>query len=127
MQKQSILVIDDNLGLIELQKVILEMEGYDVFTAQSGAEAIQVLSKIDEPDLILLDIQLQDMKGSDFLLLLEEKIPKIVKNVPIVFHTAMDQVPKSKATGFIRKATRIDKYLESVRNFIEIGRPVFQH
>ena len=119
--KQSILVIDDNADILTLQKIILDQAGYDVYTAESGEAAVQVLSEIDEPDLILLDMNLEDMSGIEFLAMLEETRPKIVQHVPVVFVTGMDEVSKSKAVGFIRKPTGIDKLLKAVRHFIEIG------
>lgn len=119
--KQSILVVDDSLDTLTLQRILLELEGYEVFTAESGAEALEILSGIDEPNLILLDMQMEDMNGIEFLALLEEKRPEIIRDVPIVFLTGMDVVPKSKAVGFIRKPADKDKFLEQVHRFIEMG------
>lgn len=124
--KHSILIIDDNIDLLELQKMVLEMEGFDVSTAQSGAQAMSVLTEIPEPDLILLDMQMQDMTGSDFLLMLEEKIPKIIQNVPVVFHTAMEKVSISKAVGFINKTGGVNNFLEAIRHFVKM-RPRYSH
>ena len=101
------------------------MDGFEVFTAQSGAEAIKVLTEIEAPALILLDMRMEDMMGSDLLLLLEDKIPEVIKDVPVVFHSAMDEVPPSKAAGFIRKTGNIEKFLEAIHSFIETGRPAY--
>ncbi len=120
--KQSILVIDDNVDALNLQKVLLGLEGYDVFTAESGEEAIHVLGDIEDPDLILLDMRLGDMSGIEFLDILEKKRPDVVKHVPVVFLTGMDEVPESKAIGFIRKPADSDQFLKTVHHFIEIGR-----
>jgi DNA-binding response OmpR family regulator len=43
---ESILVIEDNLDLLSMQRIILEMEGYEVFTAQSGDEAFNFFLKL---------------------------------------------------------------------------------
>lgn len=120
-RNQSILVIDDSIDTLALQKILLGLAGYEVFTAESGEEAIQVLSEIDEPDLILLDMQLGDTNGIEFLTMLEKKRPEIVQHVPVVFLTGMDEVPESKAIGFIRKPADTDKFLKSVSHFIEMG------
>jgi CheY-like chemotaxis protein len=120
--QKSILLIDDCADMLQLQKTVLEMNGFDVFTAQGGIEAMKILEEIDEPDLILLDMRMQDMSGADFLLLLEEKLPEIIKDVPIVFQSAVEEIPKSKATGFIRKTGQIEHFLEEVRRFISMGR-----
>lgn len=119
--KQSILVIDDSFDTLTLQRILLESDGYEVFTAESGLEALKILSQVDEPNLILLDMRIGDMNGIEFLALLEEKLPEIIKDVPIVFMSGMDVVPKSKAVGFIRKPADKDKFLEAVHRFIKIG------
>jgi adenylate cyclase len=120
-EKQSILVIDDCLDMLSIGRSVLEMDGFKVFTAQSGAAAIQTLSEIKTPDLILLDMQMDDMSGSDFLKILETKNPDIINDVPIVFYTGEEQVPQSKAVGFIRKTGDINKLLQSIHHFIEVG------
>ena len=105
------------------------MEDYKVFTALSGAEAFAVLVNIPRPDLILLDVRMAGMSGPEFLLALEEKRPDIIENVPVVFLTGMDNVPASKAVGFIKKSSDVEKFLEAVHGFIEKGicRPVIKH
>jgi len=119
--KRRILVVDDTADLLELTTTILEMENYKTFAALNGREALAILSEIDPPDLILLDMRMKDMSGPDFLALLEEKKPEIIKNVPIVFLTALEKVPMTKASGFIRKPFKIEDFLISVRHFIEVG------
>jgi CheY-like chemotaxis protein len=120
-RKESILVIDDSTETLALQRITLGLEGFDVFTAQSGTEALSLLSKMEKPDLILLDMQLGDMSGTEFLIQLEETNPEIVESVPVVFLTGMDEVPKSKAVGFIRKPTNMGEFLCAVHGFIEMG------
>jgi CheY-like chemotaxis protein len=120
--RKSVLVIDDNDDLLTLLRTILEIDDYQIFTAQSGKEALKVLLNINDPDLIFLDVQMGDMSGPDFLLMLEEKRPELVKAVPVVFLTGMDKVPKSKAVGFIRKPIgSIDSFLKDTHRFIEAG------
>jgi hypothetical protein len=64
-------------------------------------------------------MNMTDMSGSDFLDLLGERTPLVAENVPVVFHTALKKVPPSKAAGFIEKTGHIDKFLESVYQFIQ--------
>jgi CheY-like chemotaxis protein len=119
--KQSVLIVDDGDDILLLHKILLEMEGFDVFTAQSGEEALAILFKIDEPNLILLDMQMADMTGTEFLTLLQEKIPRIIEDVPVVFVTGLDRVPESKAVGFIRKPADREAFIKAVHRFIEMG------
>ena len=120
-RKKRILVIDDSDDNLILNRTILEMEDYEVFTALSGSEALAFLTEIAQPDLILLDMRMEGMSGSEFLLVLEEKQPEIFENVPVVFLSAIDKAPVSKAAGFIRKPVDMDKFLVAVHGFIESG------
>ena len=119
--KKKILIIDDNAEQLYLVEAILALGDYVTITALSGKEALDLLSEVDEPNLILLDMKMPDMSGPEFLLRLEEKLPKILKTVPIVFLTAMDKVPLSKAVGFIRKPFDFENFLETVGRFIATG------
>jgi len=120
--KKSILIIDDGEVLLELQKSLLEMEGFEVFTAQSGTKDLELLSRIDKPDLILLDVRMEDMSGPDFLNLLENKRPELASTVPIAFVSAMDKAPPGNVVGFIRKPFDMDYYLKTIHRFIDAGR-----
>ena len=119
--KKKILIIDDNPEQLYLVEAILALGDYQTVTALSGEEALNLLAGLDELNLILLDMTMPNMSGPEFLLLLEEKLPEILKTVPIVFFTAMDKVPLSKATGFIRKPFVFDNFLKAVSRFIEKG------
>jgi DNA-binding response OmpR family regulator len=81
---KNILVVDDEPNLVELLKQILEKEGYTVFTAHKGDEALAVLRK-ERVDLVLLDMMMPGMSGKE----VAEKIrrnPK-AKGVRIIFVT----------------------------------------
>lgn len=119
--RKSILVIDDSPDLQTLSRTILEMEGYEVITAESGKEALSVLAEIEAPDLILLDMQMDDVSGPEFLKILEIERPEILEHVPVVFLTGMDQVPQSKATGVIHKSFDIEPFLAMVTGFLDLG------
>ena len=122
-RKKTVLVVDDNADFLYLSKTILETEDYTVLTAQGGTEAFSILNEVNKLDLILLDLRMEDMSGSEFLEKLEQTKPEIVETVPVVFLTGMDKVPISKAVGFIRKPYDMDDFLAAVHNFIEAGVP----
>jgi DNA-binding NtrC family response regulator len=124
MNKESILVIDDDSALLELQKIILEMNGFGVFTAQSGEEALGLLAKIDKPHLILLDVKMEDMSGPQFLKKFEEEMPQLFAGIPVVYLSGMVEIPKGNVVGLIRKPFEMDKYIKEVHNFIELGKQV---
>ena len=78
MNKASILIVDDNEGILETLSAILEEKGYDTDTAKNGREAIEK-SKKNFYDLALLDIKLPDIEGTKLLTEMKETKPKMVK------------------------------------------------
>lgn len=61
-KKARILIIDDDPGLLRMTGIILQKAGYEVITAQSGAQGLKLADK-QRPDLIILDIMMPDMNG----------------------------------------------------------------
>jgi chemosensory pili system protein ChpA (sensor histidine kinase/response regulator) len=59
---KKILIVEDNIVILTMQKQIFEMEGYEIITAQEGMDA---LKKIHEgsPDVVLLDVNIPGMNG----------------------------------------------------------------
>ncbi|HPI39693.1 MAG TPA: response regulator [Pseudobdellovibrionaceae bacterium] len=119
--KKSILIIDDAIDVLYILATSLRLEGYEVFSAKSGTEALEVLSKNLKLNLIILDMQIGDMSGIDFIEHLEQNFPDIINSVPIVFHSGAQNIPKSKAVGIIQKPMNMKDFFTSVNHFIEIG------
>jgi CheY-like chemotaxis protein len=115
----SVFIVDDCSETLTLHEIVLGQAGYKVFTVNSGQRAVQLLGQIDRPQLILLDLNLGDMNGLELIDLIEDRYPEIFKYVPIVFLSGTDQVPESKAIGFIRKPVDIDQLIKHVRDFIK--------
>jgi DNA-binding response OmpR family regulator len=62
LTNRKILMIDDDLSLLHLIRCVLEQEGYRVFCADNGADGI-LLNRQENPDLILLDLEMPGMDG----------------------------------------------------------------
>ena len=62
MQKEKILVVDDEKNICDLLRMYLEKEGYSVVMAHNGFDAVQMFSS-ENPDLVLLDIMLPQLDG----------------------------------------------------------------
>jgi two-component system cell cycle response regulator len=84
-----ILVVDDLLPNIKVLEAKLKNEFYRVATAQSGAEAIEKI-KIEQPDVILLDVMMPDMDG--FETCRRIKANPISSSIPVVMVTALSDV-----------------------------------
>lgn len=90
---KNILVVEDNIDIQENLKATLENEGFSVYTADNGREALDQLSKIPTPCVILLDLMMPVMNGWEFV----EEINKdiMLSSIPIVVVTAIGDVKKS--------------------------------
>jgi CheY-like chemotaxis protein len=119
--KRSLLIIDDSLDVLLVLRLSLEVEGFEVFTAETGAEAFEILAKGIKPNLILLDMQIGDMTGTEFLTLLEKKSPELINEIPTVFYSGMADVPTSRAVVFIRKPADRKTLVIALNNYIEMG------
>lgn len=64
MKKAKILVVDDEADILEIVGYNLKKEGYKVFTANNGKEAIEIATK-ERPDLIILDVMMPEMDGME--------------------------------------------------------------
>ena len=62
MSKVRILVVDDEPQIVRALRINLNVRGYDVATAATGAEALRVAANF-HPELVLLDLGLPDMDG----------------------------------------------------------------
>lgn len=89
MSEKKILVVDDEKDLVDLVKIRLEANKYEVVTAYNGKEGIKK-AKDDKPDLILLDIMMPEMDG--FMVIKELRKKEITKNIPIIIVTAKDKM-----------------------------------
>lgn len=79
---QTILVVDDEVKLRGLLRVYLEREGYRVVEAGNGREALYV-ARYEKPDLIILDLMMPEMTGSDFMRVFRRESP-----TPVIMLTA---------------------------------------
>lgn len=84
-EKQTVLVVDDSGEDRKIAQTVLEREGYEVVTASTGEECLDLLDAV-QPDLILLDVMLP---GIDGLEVCRQVRPKY--DVPIIMLTAREE------------------------------------
>ena len=85
---ERILVIDDDPDILQFVRMNLEMEGYDVATAQRGTEGVEAAFAA-APDLVLLDIMLPDVDGLEVLHRLQ--VSPATSHVGVIMMTAKTQ------------------------------------
>lgn len=83
----KILIVDDVASNVLLLKMLLTKEGFSICTASNGQECI-IMSKKEQPDLMLLDVMMPDMDGYETAVLLK-KDPETA-HIPIIFLTALN-------------------------------------
>ena len=78
-----ILVVDDDIGIVNSLRDVLQQDGCEVYTATGGLEALRVFSQ-RTVDVVLTDVVMPDMDGYDLYMELKERSPK----TPVVLMTA---------------------------------------
>ncbi|MBI1883333.1 MAG: response regulator [Chlamydiae bacterium] len=122
MDKNKILVVDDEIEFLEIIKTRLEANGHTVVTATSGEEALQKV-KAERPDAILMDVTMPGINGLDVL----KKIRQEDKRLPIFIMTAFSSEEKSSlanmldASGFILKTDDLKRQIENIGTVIRIA------
>ncbi|MGI4805097.1 MAG: response regulator, partial [Janthinobacterium lividum] len=94
--KQKILIVDDEPDILELIEYNLNKEGYQVFVAHNGQEAVAEAKKV-LPDLIILDVMMPKMDGIEACRVMRT-MPEF-KNTFMVFLTARSE-EYSEIAGF---------------------------
>lgn len=90
-----ILVVDDDKNTRRYFEALLEKEGYTVFVAQNGIEALDMMDK-EHIDLVVLDIMMPKMDGYEFT-----KTLRNVNNYLPILMVSAKQLPQDKHKGFL--------------------------
>ena len=91
----KLLIVDDEADTLRLVSLMLERQGYEVFTAENGRAALEKV-KSDKPDLILLDVMMPEMDGFEVVQVLRADAE--TEDIPVIMFTAKTQV-EDKITG----------------------------
>lgn len=118
-KKAQVLIVEDEVLLNEAYETVLTHEGYGVFKAFNGEEALEVLKK-HTPDLILLDLRMPKMDGLTFLAELQKKPHPDYKIIVFSNYDVQKDIDSSfdlGATHYVLKAYASPKELvRIVRN-----------
>jgi CheY-like chemotaxis protein len=87
--KKKVMIVEDDSFVMDIYQTKISKEGFDVITAENGAEAIKKLEEGEKPDLILLDIIMPYMDGLTVLKKIKEK--EDLKKIPVVLLTNLSQ------------------------------------
>lgn len=122
MGKKKILVVDDEVDFIEVIRLRLEANDYEVITALNGEGALKKI-KDEKPDAVLLDILMPGIDGLEVL----RRIRKIDENLPVYIITAFSTEERFKmankfgASGFIVKTDDLGKQIKSINIVLDMA------
>ncbi|MDX1551884.1 MAG: response regulator transcription factor [Marinobacter sp.] len=114
-EKPRILIIDDEPQIRRFLRISLKTEGYEVLEAADGETGLELCARY-APDLLILDLGLPDMDGSDVLAALRER-----SSAPVIILSVRDrEVEKVKAldlgaNDYVTKPFGVDELLARVR------------
>jgi DNA-binding NtrC family response regulator len=115
-----IIIVDDDEGIRETLAAILQEEGYQIDTAESGKEAIEK-TNAKFYNLALIDIRLPDIEGIDLLKEIKETVPKIRKIIITGYPTLQNAIEavNSGADAYVLKPFDMEKVLKIIKVELE--------
>ena len=120
--KKKVVIVDDDVKNLMLEKDLLEVAGFEVFTAENAADGVAITRK-EKPDIIIMDVRLPDMRGSVAARILRQD--KETSNIPIIFVTASvmvgerDEINAITNSGFIGKPINTRTFAKEISQFIK--------
>jgi two-component system, cell cycle response regulator DivK len=116
-----VLIVDDNERNLKLHRDVLRAAGLRTLEAATGAEAI-ALATTHAPDVILMDLGLPDMDGTDAARALAED--KRTEQIPVVAQTSLrledegDRLRVAGFAGYLEKPISVTAFPEQVRRHV---------
>jgi len=120
---ETILVVDDEESICQSLKGILSDEGFEVLTARSGEECLDIIEE-ELPDLVLLDIWLPGIDGIEILKRIKSKHPQM-QIIMISGHGTVESAVTTTKLGafdFVEKPLSLDKIILAVNHALDIVR-----
>ena len=116
-EQANILIIDDEKDTLMVLKVRLTTKGYNVAMASDGKEGLAA-AKSHLPDLIILDVLMPDMNGSEVEHRLKDDSE--TENIPVIFSTCLAECDgdNDENTALIKKPYEVDALMEKIEQFI---------
>ena len=121
---KSILIVDDEEGILAILGTVLKSEGYEVVAALGGEKAIPLIeSKEDKFDLMISDVRMEPINGLQLLKIAVEKRP----DMQVIMLTAYGQVETAiealqlGAFDYVKKPFRVDDLLATVQKALSCG------
>ena len=118
--KKRILIVEDEAAIIDLLRLVLEREGYEIHACQTGRDAVKTIKKV-HPHLVLLDVMLPGLDGASIVRILHED--EVLSSTPIIVTSALRESekmfsPYPQVKGFCSKPFALKELVEMVKRAI---------
>jgi DNA-binding response OmpR family regulator len=123
-RKPVILVVDDEFDTLELTEMVFESEGFEVWTAASGSEAMAILTQ-RTPDLMLLDMRMPDENGLEVCRKIRSSPNRQIASLTVIMFSArdtIDYIQQAKDVGaqdYITKPFDYDQLVDLVKRHLK--------
>jgi len=130
-EKRKILLVDDDLDLLEQNKILIESKGYEVITANSSKEGWEKFKK-SRPEAAVVDLIMEE-HDSGFILCYRIKRDEHGKHIPVFILTSAtyetgfkfsastsEEKEWIKADAIINKPVVIDDFVQKLESFFEL-------
>lgn len=126
---EKILVVDDSSDTREMMAKLLEMEAFNVITAEDGRAGFDT-AKAERPDIIITDINMPNLNGIEMIRMLRGEVDFV--GVPIMAITAYGNgvAKEAIAAGANEAATKpidFDKLMRGIRQLLDASKSNHQH
>jgi CheY-like chemotaxis protein len=128
-KKAKILLVDNDVDIVDLNKAVLKNNNYEVVEAFSGSEGLEK-AKTEKPDLIVLDLMMEK-HDSGFTFAKTLKADPEFKNIPVLMLTSVADATGfefsqrkdgywMKTDNYLKKPVTPDRLLEEINKLLEI-------
>ena len=119
--RKTILVVDDEFGILEVLEAILSDAGFKVISAMNGQEAIALLQE-EVPDLVIVDFMMPLLDGAGVIKAM--RADGRLGRVPVLLASALpEQTISERCTGydaFLRKPYKTEKLMEEISRLLKL-------
>jgi CheY-like chemotaxis protein len=122
---KTILLVDDEFGIVDILSELLEEEGYRVLTAANGQQGLERVAEV-RPDLVILDVMMPVLDGMGMLSKLRSD--RTYRDLEVIVMSAApppkgEQELLSNVSGFLRKPFDLQDLLKMVRLLLDSDEP----
>ena len=119
--KKTILVVDDEFGILEVLEAILSDAGFKVISAMNGQEAMALLQE-EVPDLVIVDFMMPLLDGAGVIKAM--RADRRLGRVPVLLASALpEQTISERCTGydaFLRKPYKTERLMEEISRLLKL-------